>query len=350
MRKRDFVLKKGVLEKYTGAGGDVVIPEGVTKIDIQAFENCESLTGVIVPEGVTRIEYAAFRHCVNLTRVELPNTLTDIGSDAFARCKALRDIRIPDSVTHLGFSAFRGCRKLCDAEGFLILRQRLFDYCGAGGDVVIPGNITEIDTGAFAYAVNITSLVIPETVTKIGRNAFLQCKELTAVGIRGLVSYLGREAFAGCEKLAMVEIPNGVITIGERVFEGCSNRLRIRIPNLDVLPHSLCPHAALCFAEDGGSPEDPRYENYGQYLKAHAEKMAVFAVKHGVLIAMLCREKWIKAKSMEVFMTAAEQTGDGEVIAMLLDYQHNQLTAREKAQVEKAKEKQREKELSFLEE
>lgn len=33
----DFVIKNGVLEKYTGKGGDVVIPNGVTNIGKYAF-------------------------------------------------------------------------------------------------------------------------------------------------------------------------------------------------------------------------------------------------------------------------------------------------------------------------
>ncbi len=34
---QDFVIKEGVLDKYKGPGGDVVIPEGVTEIGNRAF-------------------------------------------------------------------------------------------------------------------------------------------------------------------------------------------------------------------------------------------------------------------------------------------------------------------------
>ena len=33
----DFIIENGVLRKYVGPGGDVVIPEGVTEIGIKAF-------------------------------------------------------------------------------------------------------------------------------------------------------------------------------------------------------------------------------------------------------------------------------------------------------------------------
>ncbi|MBR2716334.1 MAG: leucine-rich repeat protein, partial [Oscillospiraceae bacterium] len=51
----DFVIENGVLKEYTGPGGDVTIPAGVTSIGYIAFWGCSSLTSVTIPEGVTDI-------------------------------------------------------------------------------------------------------------------------------------------------------------------------------------------------------------------------------------------------------------------------------------------------------
>ena len=56
----DFEIENGVLVKYTGAGGDVVIPDGVTSIGDWAFSRCEGLTSVTMPDSVTSIEDHAF--------------------------------------------------------------------------------------------------------------------------------------------------------------------------------------------------------------------------------------------------------------------------------------------------
>ena len=51
---KDFVIENGVLKQYTGPGGDVVIPEGVTEVGRWAFNDCIGLTGVTIPAGVRK--------------------------------------------------------------------------------------------------------------------------------------------------------------------------------------------------------------------------------------------------------------------------------------------------------
>lgn len=53
--KRDFVIEDGVLTEYTGSGGDVTIPAGVTKIGWGAFSGCTGLTSVTIPESIKKI-------------------------------------------------------------------------------------------------------------------------------------------------------------------------------------------------------------------------------------------------------------------------------------------------------
>ena len=66
-----FEIENGVLKKYSGPGGDVAVPAGVTSIGNEAFKKCESLTSVTLPEGVTDIGESAFYECKNLTVVRI---------------------------------------------------------------------------------------------------------------------------------------------------------------------------------------------------------------------------------------------------------------------------------------
>ena len=42
----DYVIENGVLTKYQGGGGDIVIPKEITKVGDYAFSNCVELTSM----------------------------------------------------------------------------------------------------------------------------------------------------------------------------------------------------------------------------------------------------------------------------------------------------------------
>lgn len=79
----DFEIENGVLVKYTGAGGDVVIPDGVVSIGEEAFYSSVSLTSITIPDGVTSIGDGAFKCCTSLISIIIPNSVTSIGMVRF---------------------------------------------------------------------------------------------------------------------------------------------------------------------------------------------------------------------------------------------------------------------------
>lgn len=108
----EFQIKNGVLVRYTGGGGDVVIPEGVTSIGDGAFGVHYALISITIPEGVTSIGKAAFGNCSNLESISIPTSVTSIGWAAFAGCSSLTNIVIPEGIAIIEDYTFKDCSNL----------------------------------------------------------------------------------------------------------------------------------------------------------------------------------------------------------------------------------------------
>ena len=78
------------------------------------YLNGELITNLIIPEGVTRVESVAFYSCENIKTISFPNTFQSIGSSAYRRCKELKSNNIPATIDSISSGAFLGCFQLTD--------------------------------------------------------------------------------------------------------------------------------------------------------------------------------------------------------------------------------------------
>ena len=165
----EFEFSNGVITKYNGPGGDVVIPAAiggaaVTAIGYGAFAwgdpmdmvyQNTSLTSVTIPDSVTSIGDFAFLSCVNLSSVTIPEGVVSIGFQAFGFCDSLSSVTIPDGVTSIGAYAF--------------------SYCESLSSVTIPKTVTSIVKYTFQWCTGLTSMTVnwtnPNNI-EITENAF----------------------------------------------------------------------------------------------------------------------------------------------------------------------------------
>ena len=105
--------------KYIGGSGfsdcglvDVELPDSLSIISMNLFQNSKLLTSVIIPKKVTVIEEIAFGNCTSLKSVSIPESVTTIGSYAFGGCTGLENIIIPQYVNKIDSRAFKNCSGL----------------------------------------------------------------------------------------------------------------------------------------------------------------------------------------------------------------------------------------------
>ena len=75
-------------------------------------------------------------------------------------------------------------------------------------EVIIPDNVTEINTKAFENCTGLLTVVIPPSVTLVGEHAFYGCTSLLSVLCRPQTApTLGTDAFTGCNASLQICVP-----------------------------------------------------------------------------------------------------------------------------------------------
>lgn len=168
------------------------------------MEGCRSLVVLIISDGVTHIDDNAFNYCDSLTSVTIASSVTSIGNNAFGGCGSLASVVIPEGVTSIG--------------------NRAFGHCPSLTSVVIPEGVTSIGSSTFGGCSSLTSVVIPEGVTDIGDFAFSSCTGLASITIPASVTKIENEAFGGCIGLTSATISAvDMQEIGVGAFRNCTS-------------------------------------------------------------------------------------------------------------------------------
>lgn len=209
----------------------VIIPEGVQRIETEAFLCCGRLKEVILPSSLKYVGWDAFRGCSSLSSVALPNGLLEIGRNAFERCNKLKDDYIPSSVKKIGSGAFGSQATTEIAPGVQAVGDALIRYTGEASEVIIPDSIRIIADAAFGDCKSVAAVHVGANVKIIGSDAFSRCENLRRVYIEDGVEVIGDHCFQFCSHLEDVRLPETIKELNTRTFCGCRNLKELRLPN-----------------------------------------------------------------------------------------------------------------------
>ena len=152
-----FKLTDGILYSHSGKRAVTHSPKALP-------------TELVIPEGVTRIESGAFCGAKRLVRAVIPRGVTYIGDDAFDSCEALRETVLPSTLKEIGDGAFYGCKSLTEIN--------------------IPENVTKLGSCAFAECESLTRVTLPDGLKRVGNEPFEWCYSLTEIHVNMKKSYL----------------------------------------------------------------------------------------------------------------------------------------------------------------
>ena len=246
------ILELAPWDSYKNMIRSVYIADGITSIQRSAFYGYSNLSSVYIPDSVTHIGAGAFYGCKKLaddkgyiifkniifqylgseTDIVIPEGILEIGEFAFYENTQIKSVKLPKSLISIGDGAFRGCLGLADKDGFVIVKNILFDYIGTTKNVVIPSGVTEISTGVtFFDKGKIETAYIPDSVTKIPQNMFRYCNSLKTVRLPKALSSVGDGVFENCTSLESVTMPKSMPGIPNGFFYNCLSLKSVIIPD-----------------------------------------------------------------------------------------------------------------------
>lgn len=194
---------------------NIVIPEGVTSIELQAFENCQDLESVTLPQSLKKLGYHVFANS-GLTSLVIPEGITYLPQGTFNGCKNLETVTLPTTLETIEYNAFSnsGLTSIFIPKGVTNISSTSFNYCGKLSTISVSDENTTYDSRNNCNAIiqtatnqilrGTSNTIIPNTATSIGDNAFNDINSLTSIVIPESVTSIGQYAFRFCNSLAEV--------------------------------------------------------------------------------------------------------------------------------------------------
>jgi hypothetical protein len=290
---------------------------GLSAIGDNAFAGCTSLTSVTFPDAITSFGTNAFAGCTSLTSIKIPGSVTSIGEGAFSFCTGLTSLTVnattppilgnltfqevdksipvyvPNGTTSVylaadGWNEFfnynetsisfadANVKAICVANwdtdgdgeisydeaaavtnlgsffnnnsitsfdelqyftGLTSINSNAFSFCSNLSSIVLPNNLNSIGDWAF-WGTGLTTITIPNSVTGIGEGVFGNLEQITLEegnpvfdardNCNAIIRTETNSLVVGCNNSI---IPNSVTAIERRAFGGCSGLTSIIIPN-----------------------------------------------------------------------------------------------------------------------
>ncbi len=208
------------MDKYAPAKTETSfeIPDGVTSLTWNVFENCSQLTHIGMPDTLEWIGNGAFGGCTGLTEIQIPSSVKTIQSGAFRDCQGLTSVEIPANVTEIQWKIFPGCTNLKEIK----VAEENPTYISINGNLYSKGDDGYYKANTlieYAFGKKEETFAVPFGTSVIGNYAFDAVTSLKTLIIPEGVQEVDSFAFYDCDNLERIYFPNSLKTVGDQVFK-----------------------------------------------------------------------------------------------------------------------------------
>ncbi|SHO50384.1 leucine-rich repeat protein [Anaerocolumna xylanovorans] len=224
-KNEDFVIKNGTLKKYQGNSKNVVIPDTVTSIGVNAFYGKSKIVSISIPKSVKTIDNGAFANCSSLIKITIPDSVIRLGGGAFSGCKSLEQIKLPVSIVEINSHTFAECGSLKDITipgKVASIGDYAFQSCTALKKIKIPNSVTSIGSYAFSNCDKLADIALSQKLKEIKEGAFYKTAWYKVQSKKGAMLICNGILFDAMKSKGKVTVPKGVTEIGYRAFANSS--------------------------------------------------------------------------------------------------------------------------------
>jgi len=246
----DFIVHKGELIKYTGRSSEVIIPDGIEKLQNSVFWNRSEIERVVLPNTLFSMGGDTFNDCENLVELTIPESVQIIGDNPFANCPKLvlvnksPHFKFEDGALYnkemtriIYCSIERSSDVMIIPDGVISISKHTFYNCNKLRRITIPSSAKIMENNPFSnlpdmrienhsphfilrdgamynkamttlsyfeHSSGVENLVIPEGVSIIGRHSFYNCQTIRSITIPSSIEQIGYNPFARCGSLSLV--------------------------------------------------------------------------------------------------------------------------------------------------
>lgn len=184
-----------------------------------------------IPATVEEVGRYSFYGCSGLTALKMTGVKT-IGNAAFYNCTGLTTVDFGNALVEIDTMAFQYDRQITSLKfpaSTRRLKMQAFCYCSGITDLQLNQGLEYIGNMTFYSNNGLTKVTVPASVTMEGA-CFYYCSGLTTLVLEEGFKATSSLSFSNCGVLRSVTLPESLTTLGSSTFQLCTNLRSIQLP------------------------------------------------------------------------------------------------------------------------